>query len=290
MSKIQIQELQSLTTNSNLQLTPNGTGVVKVSGDTDGTLQLDDVKVKGPSASAAQDYTLILSEDNVTADKYLKIDSITGSGSTAEGKLTYATVATPPASPLDGANFTSGTVPDARFTAGASSGGGLQLIQKDTLTTSVSQIQWSGLEENTNYRLIGKNIYISNGDLTFNFLDAGNNAITGSGREFGWYGMNKNMWQNTYSTNFRMYNGTNQYYIDFVADICTGVYNQSNTYQQKAYMHVWMNSSDTTGKGQYYFTFMDSYNQLRINGIKLFKLYDVLLSGTQTMLYKLQEA
>tara|TARA_B100000214_G_scaffold33188_1_gene21120 strand:+ start:961 stop:1830 length:870 start_codon:yes stop_codon:yes gene_type:complete len=289
MSKIQIQELQSLTTDSNLKLIPNGTGVVKVSGDTDGTLQLDDVKVKGPSASAAQDYTLILSEDNVTADKYLKVDSITGSGSTAEGKLTYATLATPPASPLDGANFTSGTVPTARFTVGGSSGGGFQLVQYTNLTSSVSNIQWTGLEENTCYRLIGKNIYISNGNLRFEFLDAGNNVITGKGREWGWYGYAKSQFHNTYSSYFRPYNGTNQYFIDFTADICTGVYNQANNYQQKAYMHMWFNT-ENTGRGQYYFTFMDIYNQTRINGIKMQKAYDVLLSGTQTMLYKYQEA
>ena len=290
MSKIQIQELQSLTTDSNLKLTPNGTGVVKVSGDTDGTLQLDDVKIKGPSASAAQDYTLILSEDNVTADKYLKVDSITGSGSTAEGKLTYATLATPPASPLDGANFTSGTVPDARFTVGGSSGGGLQLIQANNVTSPVSNIQWTGLEENTLYRLIGKNIYINNGNLNFEFLDAGNNQITGKGQEWGWYGYNKSQWYSYYTNSFTTYNGSNQYYLDFTADICTGVYNQANAYQQKAYMHIWVNNSNTTGKGQYYFTFYEIYNQLRINGIKMQHQYNNLLAGTQTMLYKLQEA
>ena len=35
MSKIQIEQIDSLTTNGNLKVTPNGTGIVEVSGDDD---------------------------------------------------------------------------------------------------------------------------------------------------------------------------------------------------------------------------------------------------------------
>ena len=133
MSKIQIEEVESLTTNGNLQITPNGTGVLKVSGDTDATLQLDDVKVKAPASSAAQDYTLTLPTNNIAADRYLEVDSITGSGSTAVGQSTFTSIATPSASPLNGANFTSGQVPAARYSIPGSSGAGFKLIQKSIL-------------------------------------------------------------------------------------------------------------------------------------------------------------
>jgi hypothetical protein len=69
---------------------------IKGDGTTDGTLQLNcsqnshGVKIASPAHSAGQSYTLTLPTGNVTADKILKVASITGSGTTAVGQLSFA--------------------------------------------------------------------------------------------------------------------------------------------------------------------------------------------------------
>ena len=291
MSKIQIEELEAVTTNSNLKVTPNGTGVLKVSGDVDGTLQLDDVKVKAPPASAAQDYSLILPETNIAADTYLKVDSITGSGSTAEGKLTYATLATPPASPLDGANFTSGTVPSARYSIAASNGAGFKLISYTNITSAVNSVSFTGLDENASYRLTTKDMYVSNNTIGFQPLDSSNNPW-GSSRymqTIGWYGYNKNRYASSYLTQQSTYWGSNTDHYSFVLDFCTGK-NSSATYEQLAYFHLYGHGYDYNSNYQYFTSFMEQYSQTRAFGLKVFcNAGGNLQVGSQMILYKLQE-
>ena len=66
---VQANEINTSTTNGNIKLNPNGTGVVEIKGDgssADGTLQLNcsqnthGVKIKSPPHSAGQSYTLTL--------------------------------------------------------------------------------------------------------------------------------------------------------------------------------------------------------------------------------------
>ena len=66
---VQANEINTSTTNGNIKLNPNGTGVVEIKGDgssADGTLQLNcsqnthGVKIKSPAHSAGQSYTLTL--------------------------------------------------------------------------------------------------------------------------------------------------------------------------------------------------------------------------------------
>ena len=79
-------EITTTTTNGNIKLNPNGTGVVEVKGDgssADGTLQLNcsqnshGVKIKSPAHSAGASYTLTLPDDTGSANQVLKTD---GSG------------------------------------------------------------------------------------------------------------------------------------------------------------------------------------------------------------------
>ena len=79
--------------------TPNGTGYVEVGGNTNpGTLQLNcennshGLKLQSPAHSASQSYTLKFPTGNVTADRYLKVDSVTGSGTSGVGQLSFAEV------------------------------------------------------------------------------------------------------------------------------------------------------------------------------------------------------
>ena len=66
---------------------------IKGDGTTDGTLQLNcsqnshGVKLASPAHSAGQSYTLTLPTGNLTAGNVLKINSISGSGTTAIGQL-----------------------------------------------------------------------------------------------------------------------------------------------------------------------------------------------------------
>ena len=94
---LQAFELNTSTSNGNIKVTPNGTGLFEIKGNTnDGTLQLNcnanshGVKIKSPAHSAGQSYTLILPDNQIAADKVLKVKSITGSGATAVGQLEYA--------------------------------------------------------------------------------------------------------------------------------------------------------------------------------------------------------
>ena len=91
------REINTSTTNGNIKVTPNGTGLFEIKGNTnDGTLQLNcnqnshGVKIKSPAHSAGQSYTLILPDNQIAADKVLKVKSISGSGATAVGQLEYA--------------------------------------------------------------------------------------------------------------------------------------------------------------------------------------------------------
>jgi len=85
--------------NGNITATPNGTGYVEVGGNTNpGTLQLNcennshGIKLQSPAHSASQSYTLKFPTGNVTADRYLKVDSVTGSGTSGVGQLSFAEV------------------------------------------------------------------------------------------------------------------------------------------------------------------------------------------------------
>ena len=102
MSKVIVDEIQTDTTNGNVRVIPNGTGALEVkgAGGDDAILQLNcsaqshGVKLKSPAHSVGQSYTMILPDNNIAADKYLKVKSIaSGSGTSAVGQLEFADVA-----------------------------------------------------------------------------------------------------------------------------------------------------------------------------------------------------
>jgi hypothetical protein len=83
---VQSSEITTTTTNGNIKLNPNGTGVVEVKGDgssEDGAIQLNcsqnthGVKIKSPAHSAGASYTLTLPTTDGNADQVLKTN---GSG------------------------------------------------------------------------------------------------------------------------------------------------------------------------------------------------------------------
>lgn len=158
MSKVIVDEIQTDTTNGNVRVIPNGTGVLEVkgAGGDDAMLQLNcsaqshGVKLKSPAHSAGQSYTMILPDNQVAADKYLKVKSITGSGATAVGQLEYADVALP--STLTGSANLSGLLREGvNITAGKLSdntdidleNGMIHLFTTTETTTSTPNIRVS---------------------------------------------------------------------------------------------------------------------------------------------------
>jgi len=85
--------------NLNLRLRPKGTGVIEAMGASNpGSIQLNcennshGIKLTSPPHSSSQSYELKFPTGNVTADRFLKVASITGSGTTAVGQLSFAEV------------------------------------------------------------------------------------------------------------------------------------------------------------------------------------------------------
>ena len=68
---------------------------IKGDGTTDGTVQLNcsqnshGVKIASPAHSAGQSYTIKLPTENIAADKIMKVASITGSGTSAVGQMSF---------------------------------------------------------------------------------------------------------------------------------------------------------------------------------------------------------
>ena len=85
--------------NRDLNLYPNGTGAVEVGGNTNpGTIILNcesnshGIRLQSPAHSAGQSYTLKFPTGNVTADRFLKVASVSGSGTTGVGQLSFGEV------------------------------------------------------------------------------------------------------------------------------------------------------------------------------------------------------
>ena len=85
--------------NINLRLRPKGTGRIEAMGaDNPGSIQLNcennshGIKLTSPPHSSGQSYELKFPTGNVTADRFLKVDSVTGSGATGVGQLSFAEV------------------------------------------------------------------------------------------------------------------------------------------------------------------------------------------------------
>mgnify|MGYP003664268686 CR=1 FL=1 len=85
--------------NGAITATPNGTGTVVVGGNTNpGTLVLNcesnshGIKLQSPAHASGQSYTLKFPTGNVTADRFLKVASVSGSGTTGVGQLSFAEV------------------------------------------------------------------------------------------------------------------------------------------------------------------------------------------------------
>ena len=165
-----------------INLTPNGTGVVEVGGNTNpGTLQLNcennshGIKLQSPAHSSSQSYTLKFPTGNVTADRFLKVASVTGSGTTGVGQLSFAEVS-------GGTSWQAVTTTNATMAAGEgyfvnTTSGAITMTLPGSATQGdeVSIIDYAGTFD-TNNLTVGRNSHKIQGsaaDLTVSTERAG---------------------------------------------------------------------------------------------------------------------
>ena len=194
MSKLKVDEIES--NSAGVQLAGKGTGLVKVkgAGGADGTLQLSSgsngVKLKSPPHSSAQSYTMILPDNNIVQDSFLKVKSVSGTGTNAIGQLEYATQTTVDKTNLNASNFTTGKIPSARIDSSSlttsANGYGLKFISKGSVSAdnTITEITFTNLDADSRYWILGKNIKCSNDgiyNIGLQFLDSSNNHMSISG-------------------------------------------------------------------------------------------------------------
>jgi hypothetical protein len=180
--------------NGNITATPNGTGLIEIGGGTNpGTIQLNcesnshGIKLQSPPHSASQSYTLKFPTGNVTADRFLKVDSITGSGTTAVGQLSFAEVS-------GGTSWQA--VKTSTFTAVAGEGyfvnttsGVITMnLPAGTLGDEVVFIDYAGTFDSNTFTISAngsEKIHGSTNDLTVSTERAGNTLVYTDGTQ-GW--------------------------------------------------------------------------------------------------------
>ena len=137
---------------TNFTSTSSAAGLqIKGDGTTDGTLQLNcsqnshGIKLASPAHSAGQSYKLIFPSGNVTADRFLKVDSVSGSGTTGIGTLTFA-----------------------------EAGGTVELLHSGTLSSAVTNIDNVFSSSHRLYKVFVDKAYGSNdAEFQFNFRSGG---------------------------------------------------------------------------------------------------------------------
>ena len=190
MAKLNVDEIEANGTNSNVKVTTKGTdGSCEIKAATnDATLQLNcsvqthGVKLKAPANSDGQNYTMILPDNQIAANKLLKVKSVTGTGVSAVGQLEYADVPSQSLASLNADNITSETLPAARIpTLTASQGAAFELVSKQTVgSNQPSEISFTGLEDNTMYRIVAQHISFNAIDYLYMFwLDSNNSNQSG---------------------------------------------------------------------------------------------------------------
>ena len=309
MTNLNVDQIQAITTNSNVKVSnQSADGACEIKAATnDATLQLNcsvnshGVKIKAPANSEAQNYTMILPSNNIAANKFLKVSSITGSGATAIGQLEFADISTPDTSSVDAALFTSGTVSEDRYSLTGSQGAGLQLVQESSdITTNgqVTSIQFNNcFVDGGLYRIIMKNIiFQSTTNLRMEWLDNNNSAY--SNINYSRYDDNDDALTNlTNQDNISLYvgkNTTNYFFeIELSSKTPSATNGQTNWMIAKGHS-TGSDYGSIDSKCELYASFASNNSSDRIHGFKIYPYVtntpNYFQIGTKILVYKYNES
>jgi len=180
--------------NISLKVGPKGTGLIEVLGATNpGSIQLNcesnshGIKLTSPPHSSGQSYELKFPTGNVTADRFLKVASVSGSGTTGIGQLSFAEV-------QGGTSWQA--VKTSDFTAAAgegyfintTSGAITMTLPAGVLGEEVVFIDYAGTFDTNNLTIASngsEKIVASTNDLTVATERAGNTLVYTDGTQ-GW--------------------------------------------------------------------------------------------------------
>ena len=119
------------------------------------------VVLQSPPHSSGQSYTIKLPDNQIAVDKFIKVKSITGSGSTAVGQTEFAD---------------------------AGGGGGLTLVTRTAITSNVASVSFTNLEANNYHKFIFQGIDSTNNggeDLCYQ-LSSDNGSSYHGGSDYKW--------------------------------------------------------------------------------------------------------
>ena len=178
--------------NINLKVGPKGTGLVEVLGATNpGSIQLNceqnshGIKLTSPAHSASQSYELKFPTGNVTAGTFLKVASVSGSGTSGVGQLSFSAAGTSWQAVKTSA-FTA-AAGEGYFINTTSSAFTMTLPSSPSIGDEVSFIDYAGTFDSNNLT-IGRNsekIQGAAADLTVSTERAANTLVYTDGTQ-GW--------------------------------------------------------------------------------------------------------
>ena len=178
--------------NINLKVGPKGTGLVEVLGATNpGSIQLNceanshGIKLTSPAHSSGQSYELKFPTGNVTAGTFLKVASVSGSGATGIGQLSFSAAGTSWQAVKTSA-FTA-AAGEGYFINTTSSAFTMTLPSSPSIGDEVSFIDYAGTFDSNNLT-VGRNsekIQGASADLTVSTERAANTLVYTDGTQ-GW--------------------------------------------------------------------------------------------------------
>ena len=178
--------------NINLKVGPKGTGLVEILGATNpGSIQLNceanshGIKLTSPAHSSGQSYELKFPTGNVTAGTFLKVASVSGSGATGVGQLSFSAAGTSWQAVKTSA-FTA-AAGEGYFINTTSSAFTMTLPSSPSIGDEVSFIDYAGTFDSNNLT-IGRNsekIQGAAADLTVSTERAANTLVYTDGTQ-GW--------------------------------------------------------------------------------------------------------
>ncbi len=185
--------------NGAITATPNGTGEVVVGGNTNpGTLVLNcesnshGIKLQSPAHSSGQSYTLKFPTGNVTADRFLKVASVSGSGTTGVGQLSFAEVSGGTSwQAVKTSTFTA--VAGEGYFVNTTSGVVTMNLPAGTLGDEIVFIDYAGTFDSNTFTIAAngsEKINASTADLTVSVERAANTLVYTDGTQ-GWLLKNK---------------------------------------------------------------------------------------------------